>query len=79
MEGDGEAETQVHKFSKLDENFEERGKDIFDTILSFGPVHELKSRLKTFEERGIDLHNIQMSNFHHFCPYQTLDFVNFVS
>ena len=46
MEVEGEVETQAHKFSKLDDIFEDRDGDIFDTVLSFGPMHELKNRLK---------------------------------
>ena len=46
MEGEGEVETKVSEFSKLDEIFEYMDGDIFDMVLSFGPVHELKNRLQ---------------------------------
>ena len=59
MEGEGQVETQVRECSKLDEIFEDMDGDIFDTVLSFGPVHELKNRLKALEEQEIDLHNVQ--------------------
>ena len=49
MEGEGEVEAQVREFRKLDQMFEVRDKYVFDIVLSFGPIHELKSRFKTFE------------------------------
>ena len=39
-------EVHVRKFSKLDE-FEDIDEYFFDTVLSLGPMHELKGRLKT--------------------------------
>ena len=51
----------------------------FDTILSFGPVHQLKTKLHALKYQGIGLHSIYQSHFHHFYPDQTLNFPNFVA
>ena len=45
MEGESEVETQFCEFCKLDEFFEYKDGDIFDTVLSFGLVHDLKDIL----------------------------------
>ena len=45
MEGEREIETKVHEFGKLEDIFEDRDGNIFDIIISFGPVHELKNKL----------------------------------
>ena len=42
----------------MDENFEEKDGYVFDMVLYFGPIHELKSILKTLEVQGIDLHKV---------------------
>ena len=75
--GEGEVDTQVYEFSKLDEIFEDNDGDIFDIVLSFGMVHESNNRIKYLEEQGIDLHDIHKSHFHHFFPDQTLYFFVF--
>ena len=72
-------EVHVREFSKLEEIFEKRYGDVFVTVLYFGLVHELKNKLKTIETRGIDVHDIHKSYFHHFCPDQTLNFPYFVT
>ena len=58
MEGEGEIKAQVREFNKLEEIF-----DVFDTVLSFGPVNELKNKLKTLQTQGIDIHDIHRSHF----------------
>ena len=50
MEGEGEVETQVHEFGKLEEIFEDRYGDVFKTMLSFSPVHESKNKIQTFKK-----------------------------
>ena len=62
------------EFNKLEEIFEDRDGDVFDTVLSFGNIHELKNKLKTLETQGIDVNGIHKSEFHHFCLDQTLNF-----
>ena len=79
MEGEREVKTQVHEFGKLEEIFEDIDGDIFDTLLSFGLVHELKNKLKTFKDQGFDLHNVYKTQFHYFCLDQTLNFPYFVA
>ena len=53
MEGEGEVETHVCEFNKLDEIFEDMDGDVFGKVLSFGPVHELKNRINTFRNREL--------------------------
>ena len=79
MEEELEIETYNREFNKLEEIFEDRGGVCFHTIISFGPVHELKIRLKTLEEQGIDLYGVQRSHFQYFCPDQNLNFLDFVA
>ena len=47
MEGEREVEAQVNEFGKLEEIFEGKDDNIFDTVLSFGIICELKNKLKT--------------------------------
>ena len=39
MNSGGEVEVQALEFQKIDEVFKDKDGDIFDTILSFGPIH----------------------------------------
>ena len=66
MEGEGEVEVHVKKFNNLEEIFEDRDGDVSDTLLSFGPVHEIKSKLKTLEAQEINVNGIHKYYFHHF-------------
>ena len=77
--GEGEVDTQVYEFSKLDEIFEDNDGDIFDIVLSFGMVHESNNRIKYLKEHGIDLHDIHKSHFHHFYQTKPFIFLYFVS
>ena len=79
MEGEGEVEAHVRELNNLEEIFEDKDRDVFDTVLSFSPVHELKNKLKTLETQGIYVHDVHRSHFHHFCPNQTLNFPVFVA
>ena len=49
MEGVGEIEARAHHFRKLEEIFEDRDGDVFDTVFSFFLFHELKSKIQTFK------------------------------
>ena len=42
-------EAHVREFNKLEEMFEDQDGDVFDTALSFNPMHELKNKLKILE------------------------------
>ena len=55
-----------------------RDGEIFYTILSFGHVSQLKTKIKAFKYQGTDLHGVFKSHFYFFCPEQTLNFLNFV-
>ena len=70
-------EAHVKDFNKLEEIFDMEN-DVFEIVLSFGPIHELKNKLKTLETQGICVHGIHKSYFLHFCPNQSLKFLNFV-
>ena len=50
MDSGGEVEFQSLEFQKIDEVFEDGDGDIFYTIFSFGPVHQLKTKLESFKE-----------------------------
>ena len=58
MDSGGEVEAQALKFLKIDEFLEDRDNKIFDTILSFRPIIQLKTKLDAFKGQGIDLHYI---------------------
>ena len=42
----------------MEEVFEDRDDDIFYTILSFRPVHKLKTKLQAFKYQGTNLNTI---------------------
>ena len=42
-------EVQVKEFNRLEENLEDKDDDVFGTILSLGPIHEIKNKLNTIE------------------------------
>ena len=50
MDSGGEVEKQDLEFQKLEEVFEDRDDDIFDYVLSFGPIHQLKTKLEAFKD-----------------------------
>ena len=50
MESGGEIKAHVHEFRKLEEIFKDKDGNVFDIVLSFGPIHELKSKIQTFKE-----------------------------
>ena len=44
-------------FQKIDEVFKYRDGGLFDTTLSFGPIHQLKTKLDSFKDQRTDLHH----------------------
>ena len=55
MDSGGEVESQSMEFQIIDEVLEYRVGGIFDTILSFSPIHQLKTSLDAFKDQGIYL------------------------
>ena len=78
MDSEDEVGEHALELQKIDEVFEDRDSDIFYTLLSFGPIHQLKTKLEAFKDQGIDLHGIFQSYFYHFCLEQTLNFPYFI-
>ena len=50
MDSGGEVEAQALEFQKIYEVLEDRYRGIFDTIMSFGPIHQLKNKLDAFKD-----------------------------
>ena len=46
MDNGGEIEARVLEFHKIEEVFEDRYFDIFDTMLSFFPINYLKTKIQ---------------------------------
>ena len=78
MGSGGEIEAQVLEFLKIEEVFEDRDSEIFYTLLSFGPVNQLKTKIKVFKDQGTYLHGVFTSHFYFFSVEQTLNFPYFV-
>ena len=66
--------TQNLDYDKIEELFEDRDLDIFDTILLNEPVETVKNKLKLLKDQGTYMHDIYKSLFHHFSTHQTLNF-----
>ena len=73
-----ELSIQNLEYKNIEELFEDRDSDIFDTILLNEPMETVKNKLKLCKDQGTDMHNIYKSLFHHFSMYQTLSFHEFV-
>ena len=52
MDSGGEIDVQSLEYQKIEEVFEDKDSEVFDTLLSFGSVNQLKTRIKTFEDHG---------------------------
>ena len=74
MKAKGEVKAQFRKFNKLEETFEDRDGDVFNIVLYFGPMHELKNKLKTLETQGVDVHSVHTSHFHYFLSIPNHEF-----
>ena len=78
MDNGGEIEAQALEFQKIEEVFEDRGSEFFDTLLSFGSINQLKTKIKTFEDQGTDLHGVCRSHFYFFLYETNPNFLYFV-
>ena len=79
MDSGGEIEAPVLEFQKIEEVFEDRDSEDFDTLLSFVSINQLKTKIKTFKDHGTDLHGVFRSHFYFFCLEQTLNFPKTIS
>ena len=76
MDSGGEIESRVLDFQKFEEVFEDRDSEIFDTLLSFVLVNQLKTKIKTFMDQGTNLHGVLKSHFY-FLSITNLEFSEF--
>ena len=49
MDSGGKIEAQALEFQKIEEVFEDRDGEVFDTLLSFGSINQLQTKLKAFK------------------------------
>ena len=73
-----EVEVQNLEYHRIEEVFEDKESDIFDTILLNGPIDSVKAKLKPLKDQGTEVHGIFKSYFHYFTTEQTLNFLEFV-
>ena len=58
MDSRREMEAQALEFQKIEEVFEDKDSEIFDTLLSFGSIKQLQIKLKTFKEKGKHMYGV---------------------
>ena len=46
------------EYHKVEEAFEDRDVEVFDTLMLNGPIGEVKEKLRLLTEKGTDVHNI---------------------
>ena len=73
-----EVEVQNLEYHRIEEVFEDKVSNIFDTILSNGPIDVVKTKLKLLKDQGTEVHSIFRSYFHYFSTEKTLNFPEFV-
>ena len=59
-------EAQNLEYQKVEELFEDRDAEVFDTILLNGPIDIVKQKLKLLKDQGTDIHNVYRYYFHFF-------------
>ena len=70
---------QASEYQNIEEVLEDKYYDVFDTLLLYGLVDQLKSKLKLLKEQGTDVHGVFKSYFQFFCTKQTLVFSEFMT
>ena len=78
MDSGGEIEVQALEYRKIEEVFEDMDSEVFVTMLYFGPINQIKTKIKDFEDQGTYLHGVYRSYFHFLCPEKSLGFPDFV-
>ena len=71
-------EAQEQEYYKIEEVFEDKYCEIFDTVFSFRYVDLLNNKLKVLRNQGTNIHGVFCSHFHFFTIEQTLNFSEFV-
>ena len=56
-------EAQALEYQKIEEVFEDKYCEVFDTLLWVGSVDQLKSKLKVLKDQGTDFHGVYRSYF----------------
>ena len=63
MAGVREVEALSLEYQKIEELFEDKDSEIFDTILLNGPIEALKNKLKLLRDQGKKIHSVYKSYF----------------
>ena len=71
-----ELTAQNLEYQKIEDLFEDKDSDIFDTILLNEPMETVKKKLKLLRDQGTNVHDIYRSFLHHFSIDQTLIALN---
>ena len=72
-------ESQALEYQKIEEVFEDKHCEVFDTLLSSGSAYQLKYKLKVLMDQGAYVHGVYRSYFQFFCTEQTLSFPNLLN
>ena len=67
-------EAQNLGYQKVEELFEDRDLEVFDTILLNGPIDTIKKKLKLLKHQGTDIHNVYQYYLHFFTSHQSPNF-----
>ena len=73
-----EVETVKLEYQNIEELFEDKDSEIFDTIMLNRPIEAVKNKLKLLKDQGTDIHSVYKSYFHYFSTDQTLICYEFV-
>ena len=73
-----ELETQNLEYKRIEEVFQDKESEFFDTKLLNGPIESVKAKLKIHKDQGTKFHSIFRSYFHYFSTEKTLKFPEFV-
>ena len=57
----------MQEYQKIEEVFEDKDCEIFDTILSINLIDLLKNKLRVVKDQGIDVHGVFPSHFSGVC------------
>ena len=71
-------EVHILKHHNAEESLEDKDSDIFDTILLNDSAEDVKSKLKTLKEQGIDTHGVLCSYLFYFSIEQTPNCQEFI-
>ena len=72
-----EVEVWNLEYQRIEDIFEDKYLEIFDTILLNGPIKSVKTESRLLKDQGMEVHCIFNSYFHYFSTEKTLNFPNF--